>query len=397
MMLGTRVTDTEPRIWGLNLGRLVLHSRSTWADVSSNLFHTLQKQGCLAGVENVEVFEGIRKMGSGITANLPGVVKRGYRFFDANWYRSRRAFAERSRRATKMLKGRKDIDAVLQTSSMLLPDVDIPVFLYIDATLPQALDCAAHSASPVTLLSRRIIKQAVAIDRLVYSRADGIFTFSEWCRGSLLSDFNLPPHKVHVVGVGPSLPVIGIDTGIDDGQTVLFIGKDFERKGGPLLLEAFRMVKRKLPETRLIISGCSPEIEEEGVTVLGFLEGDSPHFIEKMLNLYRSATIFVMPSYYETFGIAYLEAMSLGVPCIALKRYAIPEFVIDGHTGLLIQKPEPEALASAMLFLLTQEHVRKRLGQTARQLALSRYTWDAVAQYIREIIAHVIRTTAQSS
>jgi glycosyltransferase involved in cell wall biosynthesis len=78
---------------------------------------------------------------------------------------------------------------------------------------------------------------------------------------------------------------------------------------------------------------------------------------------YASADCFCLPTVQEGFGIAFAEAMTAGLPVVACRAAAVPEIVIDGVTGLLVEPRQPEALARGLETLLMNEGVRKDMGE----------------------------------
>ena len=99
-------------------------------------------------------------------------------------------------------------------------------------------------------------------------------------------------------------------------QNILFVGKDFERKGGHNVLKAFKMVRKKVPSAQLHIVGCDPDVDIENVVVHGYLDQNTEFGREQLQALYRTATVFTMPSHFEPFGIPHCEAMYHSTPCV---------------------------------------------------------------------------------
>ena len=124
-------------------------------------------------------------------------------------------------------------------------------------------------------------------------------------------------------------------------EAVLFIGIDFPRKGGWELLKAFRAVRERLPGATLHLVGPSalklPPRLEGGVVFHGFLNKDDPAGRAKLAELFRRCCLFVMPSLYEPFGIAPLEAMVHRIPALVTNASALKETVTPGETGDLVE------------------------------------------------------------
>lgn len=169
---------------------------------------------------------------------------------------------------------------------------------------------------------------------------------------------------------------------------VLFVGRLEHRKGIPLLLEAFGRVVRHLPHVTLVLIGAHhwTLAEEEVQHCLGqaglttrqvkFL-GHLP--VAQVYPWYAQATLCVLPSYYETFGVVAAEAMAFGIPVVATAAGSLPEVVKHDVTGLVVPPGDADALASAMLTLLDDAQLRRRMGEAGREWAWSRFTVETVA------------------
>jgi alpha-maltose-1-phosphate synthase len=261
----------------------------------------------------------------------------------------------------------------------------------------QPLRCAYHDGALATYLRRpdlaldpssSTVRRALDYERRLHDRTDLIFAMSEWLRRAFIDDYEQPPDKVVAVGAGPGLDEVPPEVDRDYSRPrYLFVGKDFDRKGGPQVLQAFEHVRTRHADAELTIVGPRPRHPEQaGVRFLGRLS-NAPAGAEALGQAFREATAFVMPSVYEPFGVAFVEAMAFGLPCVASATCAMPEIVSDNTTGYVVPCGEVDLLAARMLDLADPERARC-MGDAGRRRFLERYTWAGVA---RKIVSEVDR------
>jgi glycosyltransferase involved in cell wall biosynthesis len=166
---------------------------------------------------------------------------------------------------------------------------------------------------------------------------------------------------------------------------ILFVGGDFVRKGGDLLLDVYRRHLRARSELHLVTSADVPA--EEGVHVYRNVRPHSP----ELLRLYRDADVFALPTRADCFAVVLAEAMAAGMPVIATRVAAIPEAVDDGDTGFVVDIDDAEALRDRLMRLCTSEDLRLRMGRRARQVAEARFDMDKNANRIAELLLGIGR------
>lgn len=237
--------------------------------------------------------------------------------------------------------------------------------------------------------SARIVARRTRDERRIYDRLDLILTMSEWLRGSFLADFAQAPEKVVAVGAGPNLDVPAEPPRRStDRPVLLFVGKDFVRKGGTDVVAAFRAVRERHPAAELVVVGPPrpPEGtgELEGLRYVGPVAAGSPEGRARLDALFGEATAFVMPSRYEPFGIVFLEAMAWGLPCVAADACAMPEIVEDGVTGFVVPPRSPSVLADRLAELAADPERGLRMGAAGLARQRERFSWDVVADRIRD-------------
>ncbi len=164
------------------------------------------------------------------------------------------------------------------------------------------------------------------------------------------------------------------------------VGRLSPEKGLKYLLQAMAEVVREQPRVRLLLAGDGPDRErlEKLAGRLGLDErveflGEIPH--EQVPQVLARLDLFAMPSTYEGFGVAALEAEAMEVPVVASAVYGIPDVVADGDTGLLVPPKNVGALTQALLQLATDEERRRQMGQAGRAFVVEHYSWkDNAAQ-----------------
>jgi glycosyltransferase involved in cell wall biosynthesis len=110
---------------------------------------------------------------------------------------------------------------------------------------------------------------------------------------------------------------------------------------------------------------------------------------DQLAELYRSASVFVMPSFYETFGISVVEAMAFGLPVVATTAGGLPEVVENGVTGILVEPGDPQALSDALIQLLRDPDLRQRMSRAGQERVRAEFTVDQIAPQTLEIYESV--------
>ena len=212
--------------------------------------------------------------------------------------------------------------------------------------------------------SSRLVRKALDRERRAFESLDVIFTMSDWMRESIIADAGQDPDKVVTAGTGANISIPSSAPQRASGPPrFLFVGMQFERKGGRHLLEAFDVVRRTCPDAELWIVGPqTPEREQAGVRWFGRIDRSDPAQDDEIKRLYAEATAFVMPSIFEPAGIVFLEAMAFALPCVGSDCCAMPEFIAREESGLLARRADPEDLAAQLLTLATAPERARQMG-----------------------------------
>jgi glycosyltransferase involved in cell wall biosynthesis len=181
------------------------------------------------------------------------------------------------------------------------------------------------------------------------------------------------------------------ELGIRNEETLIgAVGNIRPAKGYDVLLRAAALLKQDIPECRFVIIGdaAPPDLSNRLAELHRTLDlGDTVRYagfranIDQVLNC---LDIFVLSSRSEGFSLATVEAMAAGLPAVATRCGGPEEIISDGEDGLLVENDNPEAVAAALKRLIVDRPLRERLGVTARQNVLRRFSTEAmVAGYTR--------------
>jgi len=224
-------------------------------------------------------------------------------------------------------------------------------------------------------------------EREIYRNASVIFCRSSNIAHSLVADYGCDPSEVSCVYAGSNVETPELDPSSDEREAkrILFVGIDWERKGGPTLLTAFSQVLEAHPDASLSIVGCSPDTQ------------DLPHCkafgrvpLTSVRAHFAKASVFCLPTRLEPFGIVFVEAMASGLPIVATTVGAVPDMVLDGENGYLVPPNDPDALAERLIDVLNSPATARRLGVRGQELARSTYNWTAVGRRFRTEIDRVL-------
>jgi glycosyltransferase involved in cell wall biosynthesis len=274
-----------------------------------------------------------------------------------------------------------------------------PTIVSIDATERQA---SLEMTSP---LARWTYRPNVWHDGLVFRAASAIVATSRWAAADLGALYPDCAHKVHVMPYpvrvrhfdpkGLAARVARARDIRNEPVRLVFMGGDFPRKGGPLLLDAWRDAAFGTRAHLDLVTDWPIDtmLLPEGVRVVRGVTPYSPAWHE----VWHSADVFVMPTRSEAFGMVFQEAAAAGLPAIGTAINAIPELVEHGKSGLLVKPGDRNDLISAMRTLVDSAELRVRMGHAARDRMLSIASPEIYARNLNTIIERILEQYVQPS
>jgi hypothetical protein len=286
-----------------------------------------------------------------------------------------RAFAAAfSATASRRLRAAGSLDGVVMIGTSYSLSTNAPIVTFEDMTVAQAL---RQPDSIYSTLGAAAAARWQDRQRRAYERSHACCVTSHWVAESLREDYGVPETKVHVVGLGNNLEIEPVAR---DWSTprFLFVGVDWERKRGAAVLEGFAAVRERYPEAQLDLVGDHPAVGAEGVIGHGLLPLGCEEGERQYAELLSCATCLLMPSTFEPYGIAYLDAAAAGVPSVGTTVGGAPDAV--GDCGRVVAPSDPQGLLEAMLELADPDTARE-LGARAHTRSRT-HTWPAVAERV---------------
>lgn len=281
---------------------------------------------------------------------------------------------------------RKTNGKVFQFAEVLFDTPDRTTYMYVDETIghvnylknnqPSVYEISGYQYTAQHIWEKRQLEQ----DEYIHS-CSGLFTMGHWLRNWLIEQ-GVPAEKIHAVGGGANVNTELILPTHKDHNKILFIGKDFKRKGGHITYEAFKLLRGKGHNVELYVIGPKTDPIEHPINGYHFI-GQIP-FSEEA-KYYNMCDLFCMPSYFEAYGLVFVEALAFGLPCIGRNCYEMPYFIEDGNTGLLLRHDDAEELADLMMRILNDDSFAEHV-MNKRKWYINNYSWDSVARRIAQVI-----------
>lgn len=201
--------------------------------------------------------------------------------------------------------------------------------------------------------------------------------------------------QMHVIPQGINQHYSSLDSSCTE-PIIFSLGAISKRKGHLLLVKAFELLCKQIPNAKLIIAGIVTEKEYYDELQLYLQQSKYANQIQLCINLsqdqifqlYQNVRIFALHSQEESQGIVFAEAMAVGLPIVSTKVGGIPFVVTHGETGLLVEYEDIEAFATNMLMLLQNYDLYDMMAKNGKMESLN-YLWDSIADRILELYSTI--------
>ena len=207
--------------------------------------------------------------------------------------------------------------------------------------------------------------------------------------------YGCPAEKIRIIPNG-----VDVDKFRPEGDEVesliLWVGRFVQEKGLEYLIKGLHIVAKKQPAVKLAMTGDGPLLPKIQRIVKRYKLTENVIFLglrsrEEIPSIINKASIYALPSLNEGMPYALLEAMACGKPVVGSDIPGISDVITHGQNGLLIPPRNSEALANAILKLLDDGNLRRRLGRNARRLMVEKYSWNIITNKIEKVYYEAIK------
>jgi glycosyltransferase involved in cell wall biosynthesis len=302
------------------------------------------------------------------------------------------------------LRSYRKADAILTVSPPFTAFLNTqkPIFLLQDSTWGQIIETYPYfneNNQPA-----RIVRGGYELDALCFKKENvNVVMASRWAAERAMRDYGVPQDRMHILPFGANFEEDPSDETVTMGMAnrgsgecqLLFVGREWERKGGPLAVEIAAALQGLGVGVRLHVVGCNPPGLPAFVQVHGLLSKDRPEDNQRLHGLYANSDFFVMPSRAEAQGIVFNEAAAYGLPVAAADVGGVSSVVLSGDWGLLLPLDSPAGAYAEWLKALYEDRERyEATARRARQDFLTRLSSRAYIDNLVRIIHERLEAVA---
>ncbi|HVF40552.1 MAG TPA: glycosyltransferase [Gemmatimonadaceae bacterium] len=263
---------------------------------------------------------------------------------------------------------------------------EVPYFVYLDAVFHTFFHNTFSLSDFVLSDLERIWKEEAEF----LEGASAVFFESQWGLDRAREAYGLVGSHYFSPGRGGVIEPPPADEWIHGTHKLLSVSMNFRQKGGDVVMAAYTQLKPLIPSLSWSIVGAPPEVPVrtlEGVTCEGILDPDVPSDLRRFRELLANAFLLIHPTREDTSPLVITEAAYFGCPTVSMNQFAIPELVVSGTTGTLLDPPPAsEQVATAIRELVENKRAYEDMRRATRANALEQFTWEPIGSFICDVI-----------
>ena len=299
-----------------------------------------------------------------------------------------------------------DVVLVIHGDWLAYATFEFPACIIHDTTFASILD---YYPSFTNLTARSIMMGHRMYQRALDKAKAAVFS-AEWATRSALMDYGSPQSKVFTIPFGANIDQAPAEKDVAqwidarcEGEicNLVFIGTQWERKGGPETLRFVEKLNRAGIKTVLTVIGCFPPVPvlmQGTVRQLGYLRKERAEDKEILEGILREAHALILPSHAECFGCVYCEANAYGLPALGRETGGVPEIIKDGVNGLLLGSDESiESFAERWAQVWRNRAAYKKMSRHAYTEFALRLNYDVFATKLEEVLTPLVQNRKELS
>ena len=302
-----------------------------------------------------------------------------------------------SKQLEKDLKKRPvDVLFVSASSQMIAYlETNIPIIYMTDATFRQLQGYYPSFSN----LAAYNIRQGIELDKTAFQKTAHCMLASEWNKDSAVNDYGIDANKISVIPCGANLDKVPAMTDLNlnaSGQCrLLFLGVEWDRKGGDIALETFRLLKQRGTNPQLHIIGCVPPHDlsaETAITVIPFLDKNDPEQFQQLQKIFFQTDFLLLPTRAECAGVVFSESSAYGIPSITTNTGGVSTYVKDGINGFALPfDAGAGSYVQKIEQLVSDQPAMQNLKLSSRKYYDEKLDWDFWGRQFQQITERLLK------
>ncbi len=278
--------------------------------------------------------------------------------------------------------------------SLAYLETAIPVIYESDATFHAMIDYYPW----FTGLSESAVRNGEALERAALEKAAAVILTADWAKESAIHDYGIAESKITILPSPANWDRIPERASVlrkkkRDACNLLFLGVDWERKGGDTAVAVVEELNHRGTRAILSVCGCTPPKRYSGnrhMKLYGYLDKNNDHDRQVWERLFTESHFFILPTRAECMGISFSEAAAFGLPVIATDTGGVSTVVKDDRNGFLFQPEDsPAAIAGRVGALWKDENRYEAMRKECRLFFEEKLSPEAWARSVNAIIARL--------
>jgi glycosyltransferase involved in cell wall biosynthesis len=242
------------------------------------------------------------------------------------------------------------------------------------------------------------IRLGIDLDKRAFQKASHCMLASEWSKDSAINDYGVEAKKISVIPIGANMDQVPDANDLNkittDEFRILFLGVEWDRKGGDIALEAFRMLRNKGIKAHLHIIGCVPPHDlsmEKDITIIPFLDKNKEKDFQQLHKIFLETTILLLPTRAECAGVVFSEASAYGIPSIATDTGGVSNYIKESVNGFLLPEYAGASEYAKLLgWLSANKDLLNKMRESSRKYYEKQLNWQLWGEKFQKIASELL-------